>query len=60
MAGIAGVYELFTRFGRSGGSATKSLTNLFADFPLNNVEDVPHKTSGTSGASRSTDWWIRR
>ena len=44
VAGIAGVYELFTRFGRSGGSATKSLTNLFADFPLNNVEDVPHKT----------------
>ena len=44
VAGIAGVYELFTRLGRSGGGATKSLTNLFADFPLNNVEDVPHKT----------------
>jgi len=44
VAGIAGVYELFTRLGGSGGGAAKSIGNLFADFPLNNVEEVPHKT----------------
>jgi len=44
VAAIVGVYELFLRGGSSGGGATKSISNLFADFPLNNVEDVPHKT----------------
>ena len=43
VAAIIGVYELFLR-GGSGGGATKSISNLFADFPLNNVEDVPHKS----------------
>jgi len=43
VAAIVGVYELFLR-GGSGGGAGKSISNLFADFPLNNVEDVPHKS----------------
>jgi hypothetical protein len=43
VAAIIGVYELFLR-GGSGGGAGKSISNLFADFPLNNVEDVPHKS----------------
>jgi DMSO/TMAO reductase YedYZ molybdopterin-dependent catalytic subunit len=42
VAAIVGVYELFLR-GGSGG-AGKSISNLFADFPLNNVEDVPHES----------------
>ena len=44
VAAIVGVYELFIRGGSSGGGAGKSIGNLFADFPLNNVEDVPHKS----------------
>ena len=44
VAAVIGVYELFLRGGSPGGGATKSISNLFADFPLNNVEDVPHKT----------------
>jgi DMSO/TMAO reductase YedYZ molybdopterin-dependent catalytic subunit len=44
VAAIVGVYELFVRGGKSGGGATKSISNLFADFPLNNVESVPKKT----------------
>ncbi len=44
VAAVIGVYELVLRGGSKGGGATKSISNLFADFPLNNVEDVPHKT----------------
>ena len=45
VAGIVGAYEAIMRLGRSsGGVAPKAVTNLFADFPLNNVEDVPDKT----------------
>lgn len=44
VAGIVGAYEVITRAGGSGGGAPTAVTNLFADFPLNNVEDVPDKT----------------
>ena len=48
MLGLVGVLEAFRRTAGSSGGATggaaRSLSNVFSSFPVNAVEDIPHKT----------------
>jgi hypothetical protein len=48
MLGLVGVLEAFRRTAGSSGGATggaaRSLSNIFSSFPVNAVEEIPHKT----------------